>query len=330
MSFSSYASLPTPGSRANESEPRESNPRAPEDHRRILLTGAEGQLGKTLVKHWDNSALASYCTLIGAGRSQLDISDAAQVQQKLEELKPDIIINAAAYTQVDGAESDSSTAFAINEKGVRNLALWARKSGSWLIQVSTDFVFDGTASSPYQESAETRPLSVYGESKLAGELAIRELLPAQGLIIRTSWLYSEYGSNFLKTMLSLMADREELGIVSDQIGSPCSTHSLSNLIFAIIDSDFEQGVLHWCDGAAISWFDFAEEIQQQALHAGLLSNTAKLKEITTEQYPTPAARPAYSVLDRSKALATFNLEASEWKQELALVLAELKTMQDQP
>jgi dTDP-4-dehydrorhamnose reductase len=295
-----------------------------QDHTQVVLVGADGQLGKTLAKLWPGSSLANFSTLICLDRSQLDITDTAQIDEKLKELNPDIIINAAAYTQVDGAETDRAAAFAVNEQGVRNLALWARKSGSWIIHISTDFVFDGAASSPYQERQATAPLGVYGESKLAGERALQEIVPQRSLIIRTSWLYSEYGRNFLKIMLSLMADREELGIVSDQIGSPSSTHSLSNLIFAIISQQPESGIFHWCDGAAISWFDFAEEIQKQALNVGLLSRQAKLRPIGTEEYPTPATRPAYSVLDRSKALAAFSPATQEWKQELALVLKELK------
>lgn len=298
--------------------------------KRIVLTGADGQLGKTLTALWTGSVLARTSTLTALSRQQLDITEPDSVSKALGESKPDLIINAAAYTAVDGAENDRDAAFAVNQQGAENLAAWASQSAAWLIHISTDFVFDGSADSPYKENAATGPLGVYGESKLAGEQALQKLLPEFSCIIRTSWLYSEHGKNFVKTMLSLMADREQLGIVADQIGSPTSTHSLAKLIFAIIQQGPQAGVFHWCDGGEMSWFDFAEEIQQQGRAAGLLEIAAKLNAITTEEFPTPAARPAYSVLNREKAVRAFSTEPvqqsdlQEWQQQLATVIAALK------
>jgi dTDP-4-dehydrorhamnose reductase len=291
---------------------------------RIVLTGAGGQLGQTLVACWPDSLLSQY-ELIPLMRSDLDIADAAAVHSTLDALQPALIINAAAYTAVDKAESEAEAAFAINERGVTNLAV---SSTCPLIHLSTDFVFDGAARTPYAENAATAPLSVYGKSKLAGEKALLAQKP-DAMIIRTSWLYSEYGTNFVKTMLRLMSERDVLSIVHDQIGSPTSTHSLAAVVcsaastrlnVAAISKKGPSGIFHWSDGASITWFDFALEIQTQALALGLLKSPCTLKPIPTSEYPTPAARPLYSVMSRVRARAEFDCPTNTWQAELTRCL----------
>lgn len=287
---------------------------------RIVLTGAGGQFGQTLVARWPDSLLSQY-ELIPLERSDLDIADAAAVHSTLDALKPALIINAAAYTAVDKAESESEAAFAINERGVANLAA---ASTCPLIHLSTDFVFDGLASTPYTENAATAPLSVYGKSKLAGEKALLAQKP-DAMIIRTSWLYSEYGANFVKTMLRLMSERDVLSIVHDQIGSPTSTHSLAAVVCSAASTRLNvaampKGIFHWSDGASITWFDFALEIQTQALALGLLKSPCTLRPIPTSEYPTPAARPLYSVMSRARARAEFDCPTNTWQAELTRCL----------
>ena len=291
----------------------------PSANARIVLTGAGGQFGQTLVARWPDSLLSQY-ELIPLMRGDLDIADAAAVHSTLDALQPALIINAAAYTAVDKAESEAEAAFAINERGVANLAA---ASTCPLIHLSTDFVFDGAASTPYAENAATAPLSVYGKSKLAGEKALLAQKP-DAMIIRTSWLYSEYGANFVKTMLRLLSERDALSIVNDQIGSPTSTHSLSAVVFSAAGTQLKvaampTGIFHWSDGASITWitwFDFALEIQTQALALGLLKSPCTLRPIPTSEYPTPVARPPYSVMSRARARAEFDCPANTWQAEL--------------
>ena len=292
----------------------------PSANARIVLTGAGGQFGQTLVACWPDSLLSQY-ELIPLMRGDLDIADAAAVHSTLDALQPALIINAAAYTAVDKAESEAEAAFAINERGVANLAA---SSKCPLIHLSTDFVFDGTVSTPYAENAATAPLSVYGKSKLAGEKALLAQKP-DAMVIRTSWLYSEYGTNFLKTMLRLMSERDALSIVNDQIGSPTSTHSLSAIVFSAVGTQLNvaampTGIFHWSDGASITWFDFALEIHTQALTLGLLKSPCTLRPIPTSEYPTPAARPLYSVMSRARALAEFDCPTNTWQAELTRCL----------
>ena len=295
----------------------------PSANARIVLTGAGGQFGQTLVARWPDSLLSQY-ELIPLMRGDLDIADAAAVHSTLDALQPALIINAAAYTAVDKAESEAEAAFAINERGVANLAA---ASTCPLIHLSTDFVFDGAASTPYAENAATAPLSVYGKSKLAGEKALLAQKP-DAMIIRTSWLYSEYGANFVKTMLRLMSERDVLSIVNDQIGSPTSTHSLAAVVRSAASTRLDSaampkepsGIFHWSDGASITWFDFALEIQTQALALGLLKSPCTLKPIPTSEYPTPAARPLYSVMSRVRARAEFECPNNTWQAELTRCL----------
>ena len=289
---------------------------------RVVLTGAGGQRGQTLSGLWPESALSRH-ELVALTRSDLDIADATAVQSSLAALKPDLIINAAAYTAVDRAESEVDAAYAINERGVANLA---ESSECPLLHISTDFVFDGMASIPYSEDAATRPLGVYGASKLAGENALLAR-KSDAMIIRTSWLYSEHGANFVKTMLRLMSERDTLSIVDDQIGSPTSTCSLATVIVSAASKHLYDGhglptgIFHWSDGAVITWFDFACEIQKQALAAGQLTSRCELIPIPTSDYPTPARRPAYSVMSRRRAFAELDCPATSWQATLTRFLS---------
>lgn len=287
----------------------------------IVVTGATGQLGQTLSQLWRESPLAGY-QYKALNRSELDISQPEAVSV-LAALKPAVIVNAAAYTQVDKAESDSQNAHLVNESAVGTIAAWAAENNARLIHVSTDFVFDGTSKTPYMPDQQTDPLGVYGVSKLAGEQQIQALANECSAIIRTSWLYSEYGNNFVMTMLRLMAERDQLSVVDDQIGSPTSTHGLAALIFAMIPYDSCRGIYHWTDGASISWYEFAREIQSQAVQEGLLGKAIPISAIPTSAYPTPARRPAYSVMDRSRALSDFDCPEEDWKAQLNRVIKRL-------
>lgn len=294
----------------------------------LLLTGANGQLGRTFCQHWQNEELAEKFILKALDRSDLNLVDTDAITVCLNELSPDLILNAAAYTAVDLAEAEREQAFKINEKAVETMGQWSAESGSKILHISTDFVFDGTANSPYTPDEETSPLGSYGASKLAGEQKLRETLPDRYAIVRTSWLYSEYGNNFVKTMLRLMSEKEELSVVSDQIGSPTSTHSLVKFIFGWIEGECPTGIFHWNDGGTISWFDFACAIQHLAIKKGLLESEISIRSIKTEEYPTPARRPAYSVMDRSRAVPFLSTAPQTWQAELEHVMDALASQRN--
>jgi dTDP-4-dehydrorhamnose reductase len=291
----------------------------------ILLTGAAGQLGQTLAAMWPESELHSKYRLVPFTKSQLDITSEDAVNTALAILKPAVIINCSAYTAVDKAETDEASAYKVNQQGPANLAKYCAKNECRLLHVSTDFVFSGRFSAPIGVDAATNPAGVYGRSKLAGEAAIVEALPKNSAIFRTSWLYSPYNANFVKTMLRLMAEKESLSVVADQRGAPTSTRSLSALLCKAVQSQKANGLYHWSDKADISWFDFAVEIQSQAVELGLLKAAIPIKAITTSEYPTPATRPSYSVLDCSKTEKEFDVQQSEWRDELRKVLRQIQT-----
>jgi len=289
----------------------------------IFVTGAKGQLGRTLEYYWEDSELARSSELFLYDIDRLDLAQGDVVEQELNRCKPRTILNMAAYTSVDHAEADKQTAFSINASAVDNLADWASRNDCFLVHISTDFVFDGSKRAPYLPEDHASPLNVYGASKFAGETALQSRLHDQYVIIRTSWLYSEYGKNFVKTMLHLMKEKDELGVVSDQIGSPTSTHSLISLLLTILSERTDRGIYHWTDGASISWYEFALAIQREAVELGLLGKEISIKPLTTEEYPVPALRPAYSVLDRNKTLNAFEVKATDWQQELRLVIKRI-------
>lgn len=286
---------------------------------KIVITGARGQLGLTLQKYLS----ADKYQLLPLTHAGLDISDEIAVNKMLSDINPDVIINTAAYTAVDAAEADDLTARAANATGPKNLARWAAKNKSYLIHISTDFVFSGTSSRPYTPDDQTDPLSIYGRTKLEGELHARYLAPDNCLVLRTSWVYSESGKNFVLTMLRLMKDKESLNVVADQVGSPSSTWGLARCIEACLYKK-PLGILHWTDAGVASWYDFAVAIQDEALNAGLLSRPIPVHSIRTAQYPTPAKRPAFSVLDKTATTDVLNCEPDHWRHELARVIKRIK------
>lgn len=298
---------------------------------KILLTGASGQLGREL-----RPMLRQLGTLVGVDRDvlpddtetlQLDLGEAGAVQGLLEQTKPDVIVNAAAYTAVDPAEDNRQTAFLVNEALPATLAAWAAKNGAFVVHYSTDYVFPGTSTRPYLESDQPSPLNVYGESKLAGEVAVTAS-GCRHLVVRTSWVYSSHGNNFVLTMLRLAAERPSLGIVSDQSGCPTWARNLASASCAMLrqatsDKSLD-GLYHYCDADAVSWFDFAKEVFSVAHEVGLLQKIPELSAVDSADFPQKATRPGYSVLDVSRAEKAFGIVRPGLRTSLHDCLGELK------
>ena len=293
---------------------------------RVLITGAHGQVGQELMQ----SAPASW-QVSGFGSKELDISDTQQVLNTIQQLQPQLIINAAAYTAVDQAESDQKRAYAVNQHGAHNLAQAAQSVDCPLLHISTDYVFDGQHNQPYTEHDTPAPNSVYGDSKWQGEQAITAIC-RKYIILRTSWVFGLHGNNFVKTMLRLGQERDALSIVSDQVGGPTSARSIAQALWQIAQQyqssgDCPWGTYHFSGAPTCSWYNFAEEIFAQAAALQLISKAPKLKPINTNEYPTPAKRPTYSVLDNSKIQQQLDITQSNWKTELALMLQAHKDAQ---
>jgi dTDP-4-dehydrorhamnose reductase len=288
---------------------------------KIALFGANGQLAQTLL----NSPFASQHNITAYTREQLDISDEPALRAELDSLLPEIIINAAAYTAVDAAETEDLTARAANAAGPKHLARWAaeHKQSTWLLHISTDFVFSGRSHRPWRPDDQPDPLSIYGRTKLEGELHVRYLARDNSLVIRTGWVYSPYGHNFLKTMLRLMAVKENLNVVDDQIGTPSSTQGLVRCIEAAV-ARRSVGTLHWSDAGVASWYDFAVAIQDEAIKLGLLANMIPINPIPAAEYPTPAKRPAFSVLDKNETIKVLGCHPQHWRCELIEVLKNIQ------
>lgn len=290
---------------------------------RILVCGASGQVGRELVER----AAAFGMTAIGRSRQQLDIGCPVQIERDLWQLQPQLIINAAAYTHVDHAETEVEQAFAVNRDGPRHLAEAAARAGIPLLHLSTDYVFAGDGRAPYRESDPTRPTGVYGASKLAGEDAIRECLDRH-LILRTSWVYGVHGRNFVKTMLRLGGERDALGVISEQMGGPTAAGSIAEVLLELArrygrEGSLAWGLYHYSGSPPCSWYEFAEEIFRQAGRLGLLAQLPQVSPIATLDYPTPAQRPAWSVLDCSRLEQAFGIAQRDWRQDLADVLERL-------
>ena len=290
--------------------------------KKVLVVGAGGQLGQELQR---TSGPDIEC--LPMTRAQLDIADPAVVTQCLAAVAPQLVINAAAYTAVDKAESEVDAAQRGNVAGPLALAQACAQQGVRLIHISTDFVFDGSASQPYKPDAATAPLGEYGRSKRAGELAVQSVLP-QALILRTGWVYSRYGSNFVKTMLRLMNERDDLAVVADQVGTPTWAHGLAEAVWASAARPQLSGIYHWSDAGVCSWYDFAVAICEEALVLGLLARTVKIRPIRALEYPTPAHRPAYSVLDKTDSWRDFALAGVHWRQQLRAMLEDYKALQN--
>lgn len=287
---------------------------------KILVLGSKGQLGRCLKDQLEKTIHE----VIYTWREQIDIVDFNAAKRKILDIFPDLIINATAYTAVDKAEKDKKTAKLINHIAVKNIADICSQLGCWFIHISTDYVFDGNTKIPYKEGDKTNPQSVYGKTKLDGELAIKSS-GCKHIIIRTAWVYSEYGNNFLKTMLRLGADRNEISIVGDQVGCPTYAQDIAKSIVEILPnlkSRKDNGLYHYCGDQACSWYDFANAIFDQKKANNLkIPNT--ISSIETSAYPTAAKRPAFSVLNCSKIENDFGLYPSNWSNGITQVIKKL-------
>lgn len=282
----------------------------------ILVTGANGQLGSEMRR----LAQVSPNNYLFTDVAELDITDAAAVRTCVAENKIGILVNCAAWTNVERAEEDEAGAERLNGLAVGNLARAAAEADATLFHISTDYVFDGCASTPYTEEVPTSPLGAYGRTKLAGEQAVRAS-GCKHLILRTAWLYSEYGNNFLKTMLRLTGEKEHLNVVFDQIGTPTYAGDLAMTIFSIIEGGYyagNEGTYHFSNEGVASWFDFAVEIAAAVGH-----DNCRIRPCRTAEFPTKASRPAYSVLDKTKIKRTFGIEIPHWTESMRYCLHRL-------
>jgi len=280
--------------------------------KKILVTGATGQLGSELLVL--SSSYSSY-DWIFADRTKATLDDLELLQSQLSGIKPDIIFNCGAYTAVDKAESEKELSFKVNHLAVGLIAKYARENNAKIIHISTDYVFDGTSSIALDEEAETNPINVYGESKLAGETACLQENP-ESIIIRTSWVYSKFGNNFVKTMQRLMQERDEITVVNDQIGSPTHAADLAQAMINVIESpEWISGIYNYSNEGEISWYEFAENIKE------LGSYSCKVTGIPSLSYPTPAKRPSYSLLNKEKIKTIYNLEVPNYKDSLRKMFA---------
>ena len=281
----------------------------------ILVTGANGQLGNEMRR----VAKESSSSFIFTDISELDITDAAAVSKMVSDNNVDVIVNCAAYTNVDKAEDDEALANLLNNIAAENLAVAAKEVGATLIHISTDYVFDGSAHIPYTEECESAPIGVYGVTKLAGEKAVEES-GCNYIIIRTSWLYSKWGGNFVKRMQKLTAEREELNVIFDQIGTPTYAGDLADVIGEIISTDQldKSGTYHFSNEGVCSWYDFAVAIAQKS------GNECNIKPIHSNEFPAKVTRPHYSVLDKTKIKETFGVEIPYWGVSLDKCIEELK------
>ncbi|RFZ95389.1 dTDP-4-dehydrorhamnose reductase [Mucilaginibacter conchicola] len=283
---------------------------------KVLVFGASGQLGQCIRKVVDENALQGY---IFPEEGTANILDTASLERLFVEHNPTHIINCAAYTAVDKAESDYETAFAVNKTGVENLADLCNSYDAVLIHISTDFVFSGDGNTPLTEESTTAPVSVYGQSKLDGELVIPTVLNKY-FIIRTGWLYSEYGNNFVKTILRIGKERGEIKVINDQTGTPTYAMDLAKTITVIISSGITKfGLYHYANEGDTTWFGFASAIHEIA------GTGVKVLPIPTTEYPTPAKRPVYSVMDKSKIKQTFNFEIPQWQDSLKVCISKLES-----
>lgn len=282
---------------------------------KALVVGAGGQLGRELLARapvgWHVEA---------AAREALDVTDAQATRRAVAACRPAVVVNAAGYTAVDRAESEREEAFAVNDVGAGNLARAAREAGARLLHVSTDFVFDGRAGCPYRPGDPANPLGTYGASKAAGERRVLDASGGDAIVVRTAWLYSAHGSNFVRTMLGLMATRDEVRVVADQVGTPTWAPTLADALWRLAALDGARGIFHCTDAGVASWYDLAVAIQEEALTLGVLDRTVPVRPVATREYPTPAARPAYSVLDKSDLWAATGETPAHWRVSLRRML----------
>lgn len=289
--------------------------------KKILCTGISGQVGQELQQTLINSG-----SIIAVGRNELDLSEPESIRQIINKIEPDVIINAAAYTAVDKAETELELAKAINGTAPTIMAQEAQKLGATLVHISTDYVFDGQKNTPYLEDDPTNPIGAYGQSKLLGEEGVRQNC-TNHIILRTAWVYGSRGhGNFVKTMLRLGAEREKIRVVADQVGTPTWSKDIAVAItqlVAALESGASFGTYHFTNSGVTSWYDFAVAIFEEAKQIGFPIKVERVVPITTADYPTPAKRPAYSVLSNGKIAKTLGNYAPHWRQSLRQMLAEL-------
>ncbi len=280
----------------------------------ILITGCNGQLGNEI------QLLQSGCpqhTFYNTDVAELDITDQEAIEAFVAQNNIDGIVNCAAYTAVDKAETNEQLCTLLNATAPGYLAKAIDRRGGWMIQVSTDYVFDGTHHTPYLETDSVCPNSVYGRTKLAGEQQVQQAC-RQSMIIRTAWLYSPFGNNFVKTMVRLGHEKDELGVIFDQIGTPTYAHDLAAAIFTAIEKGIKPGIYHYTDEGVTSWYDFTKAIHRLA---GITS--CHVRPLHTAEYPTPACRPHYSVLDKTKIKQAYNIDIPHWEESLRQCIARL-------
>ena len=291
---------------------------------KVLITGAQGQVGKEIAY----LANKYQYDVIAASRIDLDITNSKNLNNYIKNHKPDIVINAAAYTAVDKAEEEQALAYAINHNGAENLAATCLEQSIPLIHISTDYVFDGSKEEAYNEEDKVSPLGTYGMSKWQGEESIRKQM-TQYLILRVAWVFGAQGNNFVKTMLRLGKEKDKLNVVTDQFGGPSPAKNIAEAIIKLVaqyekDKKLQWGTYHYCGNPKTTWYDFAKEIFEQANEIGLLNKKIQVNPILTTQYPTPAKRPKNSMLDCVKFKNTFKIEMPDWREALKHVLTELK------
>jgi dTDP-4-dehydrorhamnose reductase len=280
----------------------------------VLITGSRGQLGSVLVERYRERG----DNVFGYDLPEIDITSSDSVAQSFAVADPDVVINCAAWTAVDAAEEQESAALTVNGEGPRVLAEACAQSGSWLVQVSTDYVFAGDATQPYAEDAPTDPQSAYGRTKLAGEIAVQQVLPEHHYIVRTAWLYGIAGSNFVKTMLNLERERETISVVDDQRGQPTFAGDLADQIIALVDARPAAGIFHGTNTGEVSWFEFTQEIFRR-----IGADPVRVLPVTTAEFPRPAPRPAYSVLGHQKWSDVGMAPMRDWREALGEALLSL-------
>lgn len=285
----------------------------------VLILGSSGQLGGALAQ------LAPPATdIITLDRAACDLADVAAIERSVRDSAPDVVINAAAYTAVDRAEAEPERAYAINDAAIGVLADACVACRARLVHISTDFVFDGSLGCPYRPDDMPHPLNVYGASKLAGELRLVGRRDLSWRIIRTAWVYAVSGRNFVQTMLQLFRDRDRVQVVVDQIGTPTSATSLANCVWRASDDEGDSAILHFTDAGVASWYDFAVAIYEEARALRLIDRNVEIVPISSDQFPTAARRPTFSVLDKSSTLARLHITPIHWRIRLRQVLKELK------
>lgn len=288
---------------------------------KVVITGADGQLGRELQR----TASPAH-DLVALTRGDLDLTDGDAVSSVIRALEPEAVINAAAYTAVDRAEEERDRAFAVNADGAGRLAEAAARAGAMMIHISTDFVFGESHGRPRLPSERPEPLGVYGASKLAGEAKVAAATGEAALILRTAWVYSRYGRNFVTAILERIRGGDAIGVVSDQVGSPTWARGLAQALWRALVLGLD-GIHHWTDAGVASWYDFAVAIQDEALDLGLLEHSVQIRPLRSADYETAAPRPAFSVLDKTATWEALGVEPSSWRHALRVMLGELRDLE---